>query len=124
MLLLLEFLLNHCFIFLIFSSKPFEGEWNQVVDSSQLQLTIDSAKRPKFNENPDGNCTVETYTVLHSRNGPNKSIVIGRLEDGTRFLANTDQDQKTLEYMGMQDMLDAKGTVSSDGKRNIFKPNL
>ena len=107
----------------IFSSKPFEGEWNQVVDSSQLQSTIDSAKRPKFNENPEGNCTVETYTVLHSRNGPNKSIVIGRLEDGTRFLANTDQDQKTLEYMGMRDMLDAKGTVSSDGKRNIFKPN-
>ena len=33
-------------------------------------------------------------------------------------------DKATLEYMCREDMLNAFGTVSNDGKRNIFKPNL
>tara|TARA_A100000164_G_scaffold362394_1_gene378267 strand:- start:255 stop:773 length:519 start_codon:yes stop_codon:yes gene_type:complete len=107
----------------IFSSKPFEGEWNQVADTSYLQKTIDEAKKPKFTENPEGNCSIETYTIVHSRSGPEKAIVIGRLPNGSRFLANTERDSSVLEYMSTKDMLNASGTVSNDGKRNIFKPN-
>ena len=107
----------------IFSSKPFEGEWNQVADTSYLQKTIDEANKPKFTEVPEGNCTVETYTVVHSRNGPDKGIVIGRLDDKTRFIANTDKSTNVLEYMSQNDMLNTSGKVSNDGKRNIFKPN-
>ena len=107
----------------IFSSKPFEGEWNQVADTSYLQKTIDEAKKPQFTENPEGNCSIETYTIVHSRSGPEKAIVIGRLPNGSRFLANTERDSSVLEYMSTKDMLNASGTVSNDGKRNIFKPN-
>ena len=106
----------------IFSSKPFEGEWNQAIDTSKLQAKIDSADKPNFTETPEGKASVETYTVVHSREGPNKGIIIGRLEDGTRFLANTEKDSSVLEYMSNNDMLKASGYVSTDGKRNIFKP--
>ena len=108
----------------IFSSKPFEGEWNQVAETSHIQNAIDTADKPNFTETPQGDCSIETYTITHSRNGPDKGIVIGRLKNGTRFIANTERDTATLEYMCNEDMLNAFGTVSSDGKRNIFKPNL
>jgi len=108
----------------IFSSKPFEGEWNQIADNAHLQKKIDMADRPLFTEVANGNCTVETYTVVHSRNGPDKGIIIGRLMDGTRFLANSERDSASLSYLSENDMLNASGVVSNDGKRNIFKPNL
>ena len=108
----------------IFSSEPFEGEWNQVADTSNVQNSIDKAETPDFTESPEGNCSVETYTVVHSRNGPKESIIIGRLEDGKRFIANTLKEPSILEYMSQNDMLNTKGTVSNDGKRNIFTPNL
>jgi len=82
------------------------------------------ADRPLFTEVANGNCTVETYTVVHSRNGPDKGIIIGRLMDGTRFLANSERDSASLSYLSENDMLNAAGVVSNDGKRNIFKPNL
>ena len=52
-----------------------------------------------------------------------KGIIIGKLTDGTRFLANTERDPDVLEKMCKRDMLNASGFVSNDGKRNIFKPN-
>ena len=108
----------------IFSSKPFEGEWNQVAETSHTQKEIDKAAKPNFTETPQGDCSIETYTITHSRNGPDKGIVIGRLKDGKRFIANTERDTSTLEYMCHEEMLNALCTVSNDVKRNIFKPNL
>ena len=107
----------------VFSSKPFEGEWNQVADTSNLQKSIDSASNTLFTEMPEGECSVETYTVTHTHKGPDKGIIIGKLTDGTRFLANTERDPDVLEKMCQRDMLNASGFVSNDGKRNIFKPN-
>jgi len=107
----------------IFSTKPFEGEWDQVVDTSKIQEEINSMDRPIFTETPEGEAVVETYTVVHSREGPSKAIVIGRLNDGTRFLSNTEKDEMTLKTMMQEEMLGAKGSVSFNGKKNIFKPN-
>ena len=107
----------------IFSTKPFEGEWDQVVDTSKMQEEINSMDRPIFTETPEGEAVVETYTVVHSREGPSKAIVIGRLNDGTRFLSNTEKDEMTLKTMMQEEMLGAKGSVSFNGKKNIFKPN-
>ena len=97
--------------------------WLNLRSMSNMQETIDSSDKPKFTENPEGNCSIETYTVVHSRKGPEKGIIIGRLEDGKRFLANTEKEAGILEYMNKEDMLNARGVVSSDGKRNIFRLN-
>ena len=108
----------------IYSSKPFEGDWNQVADTTNLQNSIDNQEKPNFIETPEGEATVETYTVVHSRNGPDQGIVIGRLDNGKRFIANTEKDPKILQLMSHEEMLNKRGYVSRDGKRNIFKPNL
>lgn len=108
----------------IYSSKPFEGEWNQVADMSIPQKLIDNQNRPKFTENPEGKATVETYTVVHSRSGPDQGIIIGKLEDGTRFIANTEKTSETLMFISSEEMLGKHGHVYRDGKINIFKPNF
>ena len=82
------------------------------------------ADKPGFTEIAEGKCKVETYTVVHSRKGPDKGIIIGRLFDGTRFIANSERDPVSLSYISENDMLNTSGVVSNDGKRNIFKPNL
>jgi len=106
----------------IFSSKPFEGEWNQIVDNGPMQKEIDQLEHPEFTELAEGDGKIETYTISHSRKGAEKAIIIGRLKNDKRFLANS-YDAKILQIMMEEEMLDAKVTVSFDGKRNIFKLN-
>jgi acetyl-CoA C-acetyltransferase len=107
----------------IFSTKPVDGEWNQVVDTKKIQENINSMTKPAFTRSPEGEATVETYTVVHAREGAYRAIVIGRLNDGTRFLSNTEKDETILNKMMQEEMLGATGTVSFNGKRNIFRPN-
>jgi len=107
----------------IFSSKPFTGEWNQVVNSSSLQKTIDSMDSPETIKEVNGKGVIETYTVINSRKGPSKAIIIGRLEDGKRFVANTKRDENLLNKMMKNEMLNTKGTVKFENSRNIFQPD-
>ena len=107
----------------IFSSSPFLGEWNQVIDSSSFQKEIDNQEHPEFIEEANGKGTVETYTVINSREGPTKAIIIGRLENGKRFVANTKKDDNLLNKMMQNEMLNTKGTIKFENSRNIFQPD-
>jgi acetyl-CoA C-acetyltransferase len=62
--------------------------------------------------------------VVHNRAGMERGIVIGRLEDGTRFLAETPADAATLENMMAREMLGVSGTVSGNGDKNLFVPDF
>ena len=64
---------------------------------------------------------IETYTVVNSREGPTKAIIIGLLEDGKRFVANTEKDENLLNKMMQNEMLNTKGTVRFENSRNIFQ---
>ena len=93
----------------LFSSKPFEGEWDQVADTSHTQIEIDNSASSQFIEEANGRGSIETYTVVNSREAPTKAIIIGKLEDGKRFVANTRKgDQDLLNKMMSNEMLDAK----------------
>jgi len=59
-------------------------------DSSALQAEVDAWAAPAHAERADGWATIETYTVKHGRTGDRTGIVVGRLDDGRRFLARTD----------------------------------
>ena len=108
----------------LFSSKPFEGEWDQVADTSHTQIEIDNSTSSQFIEEANGRGSIETYTVVNSREAPTKAIIIGKLEDGKRFVANTRKgDQDLLNKMMSNEMLDAKGTVKFEDSRNVFQPD-
>ena len=68
---------------------------------------------PAVDAAPAGDATIETYTVVHGRNGPEFGIVLGRLNgSGRRFVAHTPGDMATLQGMMARDMLGAPGRVT------------
>ena len=50
-------------------------------------------------------------------------IIIGRLEDGSRFVANTPADRAVLEDLMAHEGLKRSGTVRHEAGKNIFTPD-
>ncbi len=99
----------------IYSSKGPDGAW-QRTDSNALQREIDAEPHPAIAAAPSGAGVIETYTVVHDREGaPERGIVIGRLDDGRRFIANTPADRSFLEAAESREMIGERGRVSPNG---------
>jgi acetyl-CoA C-acetyltransferase len=72
----------------------------------------------------EGAATLETYTVLFERDGaPTGGIVVGRLEDGRRFLANLPEDRALLEAIVATEAVGLRGRVRPVDGRNEFDPD-
>ncbi len=103
----------------IYSTVPTSGSWRRE-DPKSYQKDIDAEPHPALIERPDGRGTVETYTVVTGRDGKRIGIIVGRDAQGRRFLANTLDDDATLDWMMREDMLGRAGTVTP-GERNLFR---
>jgi acetyl-CoA C-acetyltransferase len=65
--------------------------------SAKLQAAVDGWAVPDEAIAADGRAVVETYTVVHGRDGARTGIVIGRLDaDGRRFIARGEEGDPTL----------------------------
>ena len=70
-----------------------------------------------------GPARIETWTVLYDRDGaPERGIVVGRLETGERFLANTPADRQVLEFLAVGEQVGRGGRVVCEDGRNRFDP--
>lgn len=89
---------------------------------ASLQPAVDAMPHPALAERPDGPATIETYTVIHDRSGgPERGIVIGRLDDGSRFLALMDGERAALEDLESREGVGRPGRVRpGDGGVNLF----
>jgi acetyl-CoA C-acetyltransferase len=74
---------------------------------------------PELADLVEGSGTIETYTIVHGREGPTYAVAIGRLPDGRRFIARGD-DPATLTAMEAHDPLGRQVALSNDGERNAF----
>jgi len=100
----------------VYSGAPPSGEW-QRADSPQDQADLDAMPHPTLVGKRDGAGTVETYTVVFDRAGePQRGIVLGRLEDGSRFIANTEPDKELLHWMTQEEMVGRGVEVRHDGE--------
>src|SRR5581483_5075620 len=106
----------------VYSAAPPDHEWRPI-DAAADQARVDADPKPKLTEEPEGAATLETYTVVFNRDGaPEQGIVIGRLADGRRFIANPPADRSTLEGMTQRECVGATGRVSrTDDGRNVFE---
>lgn len=104
----------------IYSTTPTRGAWKRE-DPKSYQKDLDAMAHPAVEEKPDGKGTVETYTVVVDRRGKRFGIVIGRLEDGRRFLAHTPDDDATLNWMTSSEILGQHGTVTTGAQTNLFR---
>jgi acetyl-CoA C-acetyltransferase len=100
--------------------KPFERE-----DPAVLQREIDALPHPDVIERPQGRATIETYTVVHRREGPFMSVIVGRDANGRRFAANTPNDPAVLASLEAGEQVGRGGTVGQtpDGQLNLFTPD-
>ena len=107
----------------IYSTTPNDGDWRRP-DMTADQHEIDTMPHPELVEQPDGPATIETYTVMHGREGaPELGIVVGRLADGRRFIANVAGDAAVLAGMTQREMVGAGGRARHDASsgKNLFE---
>ncbi|MBS0360237.1 MAG: acetyl-CoA acetyltransferase [Proteobacteria bacterium] len=99
--------------------RPFERQ-----DPKVLQAQIDALPHPTVIETPQGASRIETYTVVHRREGPFMGIVVGRDEADRRFCAVTPSDPETLAGLERGEQVGRPGTVGPgpDGQTNLFVP--
>ncbi len=94
-------------------------------DPAVLQRRIDALDHPAIVEHPDGPARIETYTVVHAREGYRMGIVIGRDAEGRRFVANTPTDPALLAAMEAEEQIGRRGVArpADDGVHNLFVPD-
>jgi acetyl-CoA C-acetyltransferase len=106
----------------VYSTTPFQGSWKRE-SPAMLQAKLDQLPLAPLTQTPDGAATIETYTVMHDKNGPAQGIVLGRLvATGQRFIANTPNDAATLNALQDRDSLGRPGMVVSRDGQNTFTP--
>ena len=97
-----------------------------VLAPSVIQKVLDDVPDTPSTESPNGEATIETYTVLYGRdNQPQQGVVIGRLGElgdpkAERFVAMVDDESDVLEKMTQEDMIGSSGLASRGDKLNKF----
>ncbi|NYI87262.1 acetyl-CoA C-acetyltransferase [Amycolatopsis endophytica] len=95
----------------VYSTTP--APWRTSRDA-ELQAGLDARPTVPTVVHPDGWATIETYTVQHASG---TGVVVGRLDDGSRFLAST-QDEEMLARLGEGEPIGGKVYVRSFGHGN------
>jgi acetyl-CoA C-acetyltransferase len=108
----------------VYSTRPPERTFERQ-DPAVIQRQIDALPHPTVIEQPDGRGRIETYTVVHGRDGYLMGIVVGRDEAGRRFVAQIPPDPTILSSLETAEGVGRMGTVqsSADGAKNIFIPD-
>ena len=107
----------------VYSTAPVAAPFRRE-DPSRLQADLDRHPKAPFTRAASGRATIETYTVMHDREGPAYSVLFGRLlATGERFIANTPADAATLHELQDRESLGRPGTVSHQEGRNTFVPD-
>ena len=89
-------------------SKPFRRV--------NVQSEIDKNPLREVDENPKGQATIEAYTVMHNREGPEIALISSLMSDGRRALTTTDDEflmaeMMKEEYIGRPVDLDVDGSI-------------
>jgi acetyl-CoA C-acetyltransferase len=106
----------------VYGGTPPSRGW-QHVGGAALQRWVDALPRPAVVAEASGRGTIEAYTVVHGRDGgPERGAVIGRLGDGSRFLAVVKGDRAVLDAMERDEQIGRPGAVRHAGGINRFDP--
>ncbi|GAB49762.1 hypothetical protein MOPEL_134_00460 [Mobilicoccus pelagius NBRC 104925] len=97
----------------VWSSAP--ALWRPGRDDA-LAAEVASWEAPRTTDDPRGAARVETFTVVHDRDGSRRGLVVGRLDDGDlRFLARAADDPATWALLDADQPVGAAMVVGADG---------
>ena len=105
----------------VYGSAPPGRPWARP-SPKERQPMIDALPHPEFVRETTGRGTVETYTVLHDREGaPSEGIIVVQCEDGRRTLALMEASPDVLGAFEAEDLVGAPGLLSSrsDGRLEL-----
>ena len=102
----------------VLSTTP--AEWTPCKKEG-IQRLLDAEPRPKITRMAEGPAKILSYTINYAKGVPAQAIVVGELEDGTRFLANQ-ADPETLAEAVEKDPLGRAIYVTHrpEGNRFLF----
>jgi acetyl-CoA C-acetyltransferase len=74
-------------------------------------------------EQASGRGRVDAYTIMYDRDGaPRRGIVVGRLDSGQRFVANTPDDRALLAALAAEELCGVEGRVEVVNGTGKFEP--
>ena len=112
------FLSKHC-VGIYGKSAPIKG-WRHT-HVKTLVTKVETQNSPEVTAFADGRARIEGYAVEYAKSGPKRGFILGRLEDGRRFMGSTDRhDQETVAEMLKSDPLARTIYVTSKGPGNRF----
>ena len=107
----------------VLSSEPHASTLPKLGLVANLPSSDMETKACVVNESVEGGGTIEAYTVKYGRDGqPDKGIVLGRTDDGERFMSNTSSDKDFLRDFVKAERVGSKGTVKFSGGSSLFTP--
>lgn len=78
------------------------------------QAEVDALPKRQLEEAPDGPIEIESWTVLHGREGANSGLVVGLLADGKRAWGTT-SDADQMQVMVTEELAGRKAELRPDG---------
>ena len=98
----------------IYGSSPPTKPFRRV----NVQSEIDENPLREVDETPKGTATIEAYTVMHNREGPETALISSLMSDGRRALTTTD-DQMLMAEMMQQEYIGRSADIDSDGSISL-----
>lgn len=93
----------------------------RLTDTAAMEAKVQAQDSPVVAEYADGRAVIESYSVEFGSKGPKRGFILGRLEDGRRFLGSTDRaDKETIQELLSTDALGREIFVTSKGPGNRF----
>ncbi|WP_419709649.1 acetyl-CoA acetyltransferase [Pseudomonas sp. NFX224] len=88
--------------------------------SSTIQTMLDNTKGPKLVTRPEGWGVIESYTVVHNKDGSTRGVVVGRMEQTSeRFVANPDpQDAAMMKVLNVGEPVGTRVYASPTARGN------
>jgi len=105
----------------IYSTEPAPQSW-PTDGRPDVQAELDRLTPVEVVQEPEGEGTVEAFTASYEGDVPVRGMVIGRLSDGRRFVAQTPADTKLLQALEGKDMVGTRGEVTPGTPVNLFQP--
>lgn len=110
----------------IYSTTPNSAPWSRE-PAVKTQAKVDAQEKPQVAESYTGTGTIETYTIMHDREGiPISGVAFGKTDDNQRFLASLGNDAALLKRLIEKEIagnpvIGRKGKITAQEKQNLFE---